>query len=73
MEKELLPFCQKKKIPLIAYAPQDVCAVAYQNSVVCKIAENHKATPRQIVLAWLLAKNNVGVLIKALTKEALKE
>ena len=69
MEKELLPFCQKKKIPLIAYAPQDVCAVAYQNSVVCKTAEIHKATPRQIVLAWLLAKPNVGVLIKALTKE----
>jgi diketogulonate reductase-like aldo/keto reductase len=73
MEKELLPFCQKKKIPLIAYAPQDVCAVAYQNKVVRKIAENHKTTPRQIVLAWLLAKHNVGVLIKALTKKALKD
>ena len=73
MEKELLPFCQKKKIPLIAYAPQDVCAVAYQNSVVCKTAEIHKTTPRQIVLAWLLAKPNVGVLIKALTKEELTD
>lgn len=73
MEKELLPFCQKKKIPLIAYAPQDVCAVAYQNAVVCQTAENHKTTPRQIVLAWLLAKENVGVLVKALTPEALKE
>ncbi len=73
MEKDLLPFCRKKKIPLIAYAPQDVCAVAYQNSVVCKIAENHKTTPRQIVLAWLLAKDNVGVLVKALSKEELKD
>lgn len=73
MEKELLPFCQKKKIPLIAYAPQDVCAVAYQNDIVRKTAESHQTTPRQIVLAWLLAKQNVGVLIKAQTKEALKE
>ncbi|MBO4521497.1 MAG: aldo/keto reductase [Alphaproteobacteria bacterium] len=73
MEKELLPFCQKQKIPLIAYAPQDVCAVAYQNKVVCRIAENHKTTPRQIVLAWLLAKENVGVLVKALTPEELED
>ena len=73
MEKELLPFCQKKKIPLVAYAPQDVCAIAYQNSVVCKTAQAHKATPRQIVLAWLLEKRNVGILIKALTKEELKD
>ncbi|MBO4644794.1 MAG: aldo/keto reductase [Alphaproteobacteria bacterium] len=73
MEKELLPFCQKQKIPLIAYAPQDVCAVAYQNKVVCRIAKNHKTTPRQIVLAWLLAKENVGVLVKALTPEELED
>lgn len=73
MEKELLPFCQKKKIPLIAYAPQDVCSAAYKNTVVCRIAENHKTTPRQIVLAWLLEKHNVGVLIKALTPETLED
>ena len=73
MEKELLPFCQKKKIPLIAYAPQDVCAAAYKNRVVCQIAGNHKTTPRQIVLAWLLTKQNVGVLVKALTQETLKD
>ena len=73
MEKELLPFCRKRKIPLIAYAPQDVCAAAYKNTVVRRIAESHKKTPRQTVLAWLLAKHNVGVLVKALTQEALKD
>ena len=73
MEKELLPFCQKRKIPLIAYAPQDVCAVAYRNPVVRKISESHKTTPRQIVLAWLLAKNNTGILVKALQKEELED
>ena len=73
MEKELLPFCQKRRIPLIAYAPQDVCSIAYQNAVVCRIAESHKTTSRQTVLAWLLAKENVGVLVKALSKEALKD
>ena len=31
MEKELLPFCLKKKIPLIAYAPLDVYPSAYDN------------------------------------------
>ena len=73
MEKELHPFCQKHGIPLIAYAPQDVCSVAYQNAVVRRIARNHKTTPRQTVLAWLLAKENVGVLVKALTPEELKD
>jgi len=73
MEKELLPFCQKRGIPLIAYAPTDVCSVAYENPIVCKIAEIHDISPRQTVLAWLLAKENVGVLVKALDEEALND
>ena len=73
MEKELLPFCQKRNIPLIAYAPTDVCAAAYKNTVVCKIARAHNASSRQIVLAWLLGKENVGVLVKALSKKALQD
>lgn len=73
MEKELLPYCQKRGIPLIAYAPTDVCAIAYENPVVCKIAKAHHISPRQTVLAWLLAKENVGVLAKASTKKTLKD
>lgn len=73
MEKELHPFCRKRKIPLIAYAPTDVCSVAYENPVVRKIAKAHNVSPRQTVLAWLLAKENVGILVKALKAEALKE
>lgn len=71
MEKELLPFCQKKKIPLIAYAPLDVYPSAYKNRVLQRIAEDHDATPRQIALAWLFAKENVGVLVKSQTEETL--
>lgn len=73
MEKELLPFCQKRGIPLIAYAPTDVCSVAYENPIVQKIAQSHKTTPRQTVLAWLLAKENVGVLVKALSPSELQD
>ncbi len=71
MEKELLPYCRKKKIPLIAYAPMDVYPSAYENGVLQRIAEKNDATPRQIVLAWLLAKDNVGVLVKSPDEESL--
>lgn len=70
-EKELLPFCQKKKIPLIAYAPSDVYPSAYDNPVLQRIVETKDATPQQIALAWLLSKENVGVLVKSLTEETL--
>ncbi len=70
-EKELLPFCQKKKIPLIAYAPSDDYPSAYNNSVLRRIAEIKNATPQQIALAWLFTKENVGVLVKSQTEETL--
>ena len=71
MEKELLPFCQKRRIPLIAYAPLDVYPSVYENRILQKIAEKHEATPRQIVLAWLFAKDNVGILVKAQNEKEL--
>lgn len=70
-DKELLPFCQKKKIPLIAYAPLDVYPSAYENRVLQRIAEDRDATARQIALAWLFAKENVGVLVKSQTEDTL--
>ncbi len=72
MEQELLPFCHKKKIPLIAYAPMDVYPSVYENSVLQRIADNKNATPQQVALAWLFAKPNVGVLVKSKTQETLK-
>ena len=73
LENELLPFCQKMKIPLITYSPLDICSIAYKNQVLCNIAKAHDITPRQTILAWLLAKKNVGISIKALNKNELQE
>lgn len=73
LEQELLPYCKRHKMPLIAYSPLDVCSIAYENPVLCKMAQEHNASPRQIILAWLLAEKNVGVLIKALTQTELQE
>ncbi len=72
VERGLSPYCRKKKIPLIAYAPSDVYPSAYENGVLKRIAARKDATPQQTALAWLFARENTGVLVKAPTEDALE-
>ena len=72
VERGLLPYCRKKKIPLVAYAPSDVYPSAYENDVLKRIARQKDASPQQTALAWLFAQENIGVLVKAPTEDALK-
>lgn len=64
-EKGLLAFCQKKKIPLAAFAPQDINPSAYGHPILRRIAADRDVTTKQIALAWVISFPNVAAITKA--------
>lgn len=66
VEWDLLPWCRRRGIPLMAYSPVDHAPGGLMNFPALKaVAERHKATPVQIALAWLLRQDGVIVIPKA--------
>jgi diketogulonate reductase-like aldo/keto reductase len=60
IEFSLLPFCQARGIPIMAYTPLGQSGRVLENAAIVEIAHRHKATPAQVALAWGL--RNPGVV-----------
>lgn len=77
IEWDLLPWCQERKIPVMAYSPvgQDSSGKKriLTNSAVKEIAARHDATPAQIALAWLLRQPELVVIPKATQPQHVRE
>jgi len=69
IEFDLLPWCQTKRIPIMAYSPvgQDAAEQKrlFNDATVKRIASRHDVTPAQIGLAWLLRQPDLIVIPKA--------
>ncbi len=61
---DLLPWQRERKIPLMAYSPVEQ-AKLISNARLVRFARELGATPAQVALAWLLAKDDVIVIPKA--------
>jgi diketogulonate reductase-like aldo/keto reductase len=72
-EEDILPFCRKMNIPLIAYAALDADNPVFERPILRRIASDRNVSPRQIMLAWTLSHENVGALCKCETQESLRE
>jgi len=68
IEFDLLPWNQKKKMPIMAYAPVGHGHGLLNNATLKKIAKRHDATPAQIALAWVLRRPCVIAIPKASNK-----
>ena len=77
IEWDLLPWCEEKKIPVMAYSPvgQDSRGQKriFTNAAVKEIAARHEATPAQIALAWLLQRPELVVIPKATQPQHIRE
>lgn len=72
IEWELLPWCRKRHIPVMAYSPVD------QGSLLAKrglkqIATRRGVSPAQVALAWLLHQEGVVVIPKAARPDHVRE
>lgn len=72
IEWDLLPWCKKRSIPIMAYSPVEQKAFV-NNSRLKNLAVKHNATPTQIALSWLLQQDNVISIPKATNPEHIKE
>jgi diketogulonate reductase-like aldo/keto reductase len=64
IELDLMPWCFKRSIPLMAYSPVEQGRLL-QNSVLTQIAARHDATPAQVALAWVLRMDSVIAIPRA--------
>jgi diketogulonate reductase-like aldo/keto reductase len=71
-EFDLIPWMQKRAIPLMAYSPLDQGSLLGK-APLKKLAADIGCTPAQLALAWLLALPGVVTIPKSSTRERVKE
>ena len=72
IEWDLLPWCKKRNIPIMAYSPVEQKAFV-NHSQLKAISSRHKATTTQIALSWLLHQDNIIAIPKATNPKHIKE
>jgi len=58
IEWDLLPWCRKRGLPLMAYTPLGQGALL-RDPALARVGRRHGATPAQVALAWLLSRDGV--------------
>jgi len=72
IEKDLLPYCIKNKITIMAYSPLGRGILA-KNKILKEIGLKYGKTAAQVALNWLIQKEGVVAIPKAINLEHLKE
>ncbi len=65
VEYDLLPFCAKHRMPVMAYSPVGQGGALLRHRALAAIAARHGAMPAQVALAFVLAKPGVIAIPKA--------
>ncbi|MEM0349370.1 MAG: aldo/keto reductase [Candidatus Caldarchaeum sp.] len=79
-EREVIPFCEKNKITVVAYTPLGkgrIAAEAAKNTekgrALATLAKKYDKTPAQVALNWVIWKPHVITIPKAIRREHLEE
>ncbi len=72
IEFDLLPWCQEKGWPVMAYSPIGQGGDLLRHSALTGIARRHDVTPAQIALAWTLRRPQVIAIPKAAAPEHVR-
>jgi diketogulonate reductase-like aldo/keto reductase len=71
IEPELLPFCEKERLSVIAYSPLDTGKIV--NKIPEALLEKYAMTPAQLMLNWVTYKDAVVAIPKASKVEHVEE
>ena len=72
--EELLPYCQRNDVTVIAYTPLAKGRLAQPgNPLIDELVEKYNKSPAQISLNWLISQDKVISIPKASTPEHLKD
>jgi diketogulonate reductase-like aldo/keto reductase len=73
IEFDLLAWCEKHKIPLMAYSPVGHGRGLLDNATLKKIAKHHDVTAAQIALAWVLRQPGLIAIPKASNEKHVRD
>ncbi len=72
IEFDLLPWCRRRGIPIMAYSPIEQGRLL-SHPIVRHLAEHHKVTPAQVALAWVLRQDGIIAIPQAGSPEHVRE
>jgi diketogulonate reductase-like aldo/keto reductase len=72
IDYDLVPWCFDRKIAIMAYCPLAQGEIASKPALK-RIAERHRATPAQVMLAWTLRHEHVIAIPKSARPERVRE
>lgn len=72
VENDVLPYCQKERITLMAYTPLAKGSLA-REPLLIEIGKKYGKTAAQVALNWLISKDMVIAIPKALDKKHIEE
>ena len=72
IEYDLLPWCRKRSIPIMAYSPIEQGRLLGHRALK-SVAARHDARPAQVALAWLLRQDGVFAIPKAANVAHVRE
>lgn len=72
IEDDLLPYCQKNGITVIAYSPLDKGNLNRYNELE-SIARKYNKTVAQLILAWIISHENVNTIVKSESEYHIKD
>ncbi|HTI01670.1 MAG TPA: aldo/keto reductase [Acidisoma sp.] len=73
IEFSLLPYCQSRSIPIMAYTPFGQSGRVLRHPVIAAVAQRHNVTPGQVILAWGIRHPGVVTIPKTATYERVEE
>lgn len=72
IEYDLLPWCQERGIPVMAYSPIEQGRLARSGELI-RIAKAYQATPAQVALAFLMERDGVIAIPKSANPDRVAE
>ena len=72
IEFDLMPWCRKRNIPVIAYSPVEQGRIL-GDATLSAVAKRHGATPAQIALAWVLRMPDVIAIPKTANEAHVRD
>ena len=73
IEFDLLPWCQQRRMPVMAYSPVGQGGSLLKNAALKAVGERHNVTPAQAALAWTLRQPGVISIPKAGDESHVRE
>jgi diketogulonate reductase-like aldo/keto reductase len=73
VEFDLLPFCARHRMPVMAYSPVGQGGRLLRNRALAEVAARHGVTPAQAAIAWTLRDPNVISIPKAADPAHVRE